>query len=395
MKNAEVNVGVLIAYSPASDLEKLRDFSIRVTQDAGRQLYSATDTAWNFHTDDQTQISSEVPRRPSDFLEEASLRMVEGPFDIVVVITDVALYSRRRTIVAGLSSPASRIIVISTRKFLITPLGTPLRTLDAASVHLNAVKLLLHSIGHLLGMKHHSKEGNIMSPFFFDENIKEVPQFDKDELRQLKRLTDEVPETTLEGKGVLKTLLFHLSSAARNYNLIFWSIWKNRALFLPLSLPRLATAALAPTFILVFSAEIWDVGLSMQNSLVFILAAVSILASVLYLTEVHSLFYPREEKQILTEHMAVVNVVVALTIFFGILGLFVMIGLLMLFIQMYIFPQQLINAWSTLEHPKVNFIDQARVAAFISTIGVLTGSLAGGLENRAVIRHLALFLNKP
>ena len=41
--------------------------------------------------------------------------------------------------------------------------------------------------------------------------------------------------------------------------------------------------------------------------------------------------------------MAVVNVVIFLTILFAILGLFVMVGLLMLFIEFYIFPSNLMT----------------------------------------------------
>lgn len=395
MKNAQINIGVLIAYSPSADLDGLRDFSEQATRRASRQLNSATEMNWKFHPADQTRIGGDAPRRPSDFLDEASLRMVEGPFDAVIVFTDVALYSRRRAIVAGLASPASRIAVVSTRKFLITPLGKPLRTLDAEPVRLNAAKLLIHLIGHLLGMKHRRAADSMMSPFSFNEDIGATPGFDETERGELKKLAAAAPEAELKDSGFLKTLWFHLVSAARNARLIGWLLWKNRAPLLPLSLPRLATAALAPTFILVFSSEIWDVGLSLQNNLVWALGVVSVLASVAYLTKVHNLFYPREQKQIITEHIAVVNALISLTVFFGIVGLFLMVGLLMLFIQLYVFPQHLINSWSTLELPAATLADQARVAAFISTIGVLTGSLAGGLEDRAVIRHLALFLNEP
>lgn len=234
-----------------------------------------------------------------------------------------------------------------------------------------------------------------MSPFFFDEKRQGVPGFQIDERRQLKYLSQDAPETELIGGGTVRALLFHLVSAARNIGLIASAIWRNRAPLLPLSLPSLATAAVAPTFILVFTAEIWDVGLGMTNKVTWIFSVLSILAAVLYLTNVHNLFYPRKEKRVITEHMAVVNVVIFLTIFFGILGLFLMVALLMLFIEVYIFPPELINTWTTLEHPAVDIWDKIQLAVFISTVGVLTGALAGGLENRAVIRHLALFRDEP
>lgn len=51
--------------------------------------------------------------------------------------------------------------------------------------------------------------------------------------------------------------------------------------------------------------------------------------------------------------------------------------------------------WPSLEDPAVDFVDLVRVGVFISTIGVLSGALAGGVENRMALRHLALFLDRP
>lgn len=395
MKNSDVNVGIVIAYSPVANLDDLRNFARQITEDVTEELVDTTGKKWRFHIEEPSGLRDDNPRGPSDFLDEASLRMVEGPFDIVLVITDVALYSRPRAVVAGLASPVSRIMVVSTRKFLVTPRGEPMRTLDAESVRWNAAVLLLHLIGHLLGLNHNPKDGFVMSDFFFDASRREIPRFEIDERRQLKRLVKDAPETELIGGGAVRTLMFHLASAARNFGLIAAALWRNRAPLLPLSLPSLATAAVAPTFILIFTAEIWDVGLGMTETVTWVFCVLSILAAVLYLTNVHNLFYPRKEKRVITEHMAVVNVVIFLTIFFGILGLFVMVGMLMLFIELYIFPPQLMNTWTTLEHPAITFWDKIQLAVFISTVGVLTGALAGGLENRAVIRHLALFMDEP
>jgi hypothetical protein len=170
---------------------------------------------------------------------------------------------------------------------------------------------------------------------------------------------------------------------------------RNRAPLLPLSLPKLATAAVTPTLVLVFSAETWDVGVHLTSGVAGIFALVSVLAATVYLTLIQRLFFPRKGKRVLTEQMAVVNVAVFLTVLAAVIGLFVMVGLLMLGIELFIFPQDLITNWPTLENPEVGFVDLLHTSAFISTIGVLTGSLAGGLESRTVVRHLALFSDRP
>lgn len=395
MTNPQINVGVLIAHSPASELSRMQDFSRRMVSDVNGQLNTGTGAEWIFHIEEPARLNNDDPRRPSDFLDEASLRMVEGPFDIVVVVTDVALVSRRHEVVAGLASPVSRVAVISTRKLLVTPRGRPVRSLHSESVRWNAAALLLHLSGHVLGIGHARDGAHVMAPFAFDESRHEVPRFDGNTRRRLEQLARHTPEPELVGGGTFRTLTFHLASAASHVGQVLSPVWRNRAPLLPLSLPSLATAAVVPTFILIFTAEIWDVGLNMTNQVAWVFTVISILAAVWYLTAVQNLFYPRKEKRVITQHMAVVNVVIFLTILFAILGLFVMVGLLMLFIEFYIFPSNLMTTWPTLEDPLVDTWDKVRLAAFISTVGVLTGALAGGLESRTVIRHLALFLDEP
>ena len=64
-------------------------------------------------------------------------------------------------------------------------------------------------------------------------------------------------------------------------------------------------------------------------------------------------------------------------------------------IELVVFPPNLMSNWPSLEDPAVGVVDLVRTAAFISTIGVLSGALAGGLESRTVVGHLALFLDRP
>jgi hypothetical protein len=77
------------------------------------------------------------------------------------------------------------------------------------------------------------------------------------------------------------------------------------------------------------------------------------------------------------------------------IGLFLLVWSVMLVIELVVFPPNLMSDWPSLEEPTVGFVDLVRTGAFISTIGVLSGALAGGLENRAIVSHLTLFLDHP
>jgi len=48
-----------------------------------------------------------------------------------------------------------------------------------------------------------------------------------------------------------------------------------------LSLPKLSTTAVAPTLVIVFGAESWDVGVRMGNLMAVLFAAVSVLVAAL------------------------------------------------------------------------------------------------------------------
>lgn len=204
-----------------------------------------------------------------------------------------------------------------------------------------------------------------------------------------------VARTPRGNEAALAVLRFHLTSAARNPGQVLRAVWRSRAPLLPLSLPGLATAAVAPALILVFTAEIWDVGLHMADAVATSFAAAAVLAATGFLVSVQNLFFPRKDRRRITEHIAVVNMTVFLTVLLAVVGLFVMVGALMLVVETCVFPPDLIAAWPTLEDPDVTLGDKVRLAAFMSTVGVLTGALAGGLESRNVIRHLALFREEP
>lgn len=392
----EMHVGVFLAYSPAAKREEMDLFRQQLQQDVREEMESATGIPWKFHEVESSALDSDKTREPSDFLDTATMRMAEGPYDLVVVITDVALISRKNRTEAGLASPVSHVVVLSTRRLTFTSRGEPVRGLGTEAVRVNAAVLLLHLLGHIIGLKHQRRaKSKLMAPFVFRETIKGIPQFNDAERAMLRKKVEQLPERELHGGTGLEGFIFHILMAVRHPKVVLGPLLRNWALFLPLSLPGLATAAVAPSLVLIFTAETWDVGLNMTNGTTTIFALISIMGAAFYLIRIQSLFLPRKDKNILTEHLAIANCVIFLSILLACIGLFLMVGALMMIIEVYVFPEDLISTWPTLEKPEVLFHDKVRLAAFVSTIGVATGALAGGLEKKTVIQHLALFLDRP
>jgi hypothetical protein len=393
MSDEQINVGVFVVHGPAGDRAELEAFGLATSERVHSRLEEATGLSWAFHLENAHRLADDEPRRPSDFVDEAALRMVSGPYDAIMLVTNVSLNSRRNRLEPGLASPVGRVVALSTRRLQMTSRGEPSRTLDDLAVLTNAAALLLRLFGRVLGL--HNERSGAMAPFRFDPQRRAVPGFSTAQCRRLGRKAREIPDRQQHTREVLGTAIFYATTLLHHGGEVIQSLWRNRAPLLPLSLPALSTAAIAPALILIFSAETWDVGLHMTNGVAVASGLISIIAATLYLVFSHNLLFPRREKRLLTEHLAVVNITILASILLAVVGLFVMVGLLMLAIELWIFPSGLIAAWPSLEDPVVNSADFIRLATFVSTLGVVSGALGGGLESRSVIQHLALFLDEP
>ena len=391
----QVDVGLLVAHAPGTDLARLRSFATRAAEDAVEELSAATDVTWRFHHEDAVQLADHDGRRPSEFLDRATHRMVEGPYDLVVVATDAPLVSSRERLVPGLASPLSRVAVVSTRQLRSGPREQPQYALDHEAVRWNAATLLVHLVGHVLGARHRDAEDGVMEPFRFSPDRRAVPPMDADVESRLRRIAGEIPATEARPRGPLARLAFHARSAGRSPGRVLGALANSRAPLLPLSLPKLSTAAVTPTLVIVFSAEAWDVGFHMGNTTAVLFAVASVLTAAVYLLFAQNLTFPRKRSRVVTEHTALVNVTVFLVLVGAMLGLFVLVWVIILVIELVVFPPNLMSNWPSLEDPTVGIVDLVRTGAFISTIGVLSGALAGGLESRTIVSHLTLFLDRP
>ena len=396
MKNNDViiHIGVLLAHSPRAKEENMRQFIDRLTAKVASQLNNATNICCEFHHEISIQLKDDTARYASDFLDRTNLRMVHGPYDVMIVVTDAPIISSRHKTVPALSSQVSRIIVFSTQSLLHSPRGMDVRTLTEDSVVLNGAVLLLHQFGHLFELKPNAATGSLMSDYKFNKKLETVPEFTEKEQLKIQQQAKRFPDQILFEGGIIQEFIFHLKSAFKHPKGVLIPLWRNRAPLIPLSLSRLSTAAVAPALILVFSAESWDVAYHMTNRVTWIAAIAAVVISAVYLMFSLNLNFPRVNSTNLTEHGAVINVSMFLTLLFAMAGLFGLIFITMLLIEYFVFPPDLMRQWPSLDNPTFNIFDKFRLAAFISMLGVLTGALAGGLESRNVIREFALFREK-
>jgi hypothetical protein len=312
--------------------------------------------------------------------------------DVVVVLTDVPISGQDRTLVYGSHSRTARVAVMSTHRLLQDGKGEEARGLaDAAVVH-NATALALHLTGHVVGLVHQWRKGDLMAPFRYDAE-RPAPRFSDAERKKLKAKARKLPDQKVEAAGPLMAFLFHAISAFRNPWEVLRPVLRARALRIPLAMPSMLTAGLIPVIVLVFTAEIWDTALHLSLRGAIWFAVATVVASSLYITVVQNLFFPRREKETLTEHAAVVNTVVWLCMLEALVALFLLIALFVWGLESYAFPPELMTRWTGIERD-IQFQDRVQVALFVSTLGTLTAALGGGLDKQTVARNLALFSDR-
>jgi hypothetical protein len=382
----EVEVGVVVAPTPDGGKE-LETFTAQLLRDSEQRLEEASGRAWRFQKGEKIKLESDGKTSGADFVGEASLRLAQGSYDLMIVITDAPLMSANDRIVSGVASPLTRICVLSTRQ-LQRPGRGPDLPLDAPSVRWNAATLLLNLIGRILGARPDAKEG-AMAHFVMDPKRGRAEPYVPP--KEIRALADRFVEEEYHVGGALSRLWAHIRSIAYDPAMLLRALVRNRALLLPLRLPGLAAAAVAPVFILVFTAEMWDAGLGMTNTTAIVYALISVAGATLYLTFAQNLFLPRKEGPVLPRHLALANVVIFTTILLGVIGLFVMLMFISMALEVWVMPQGLISTWPTLHEPQVTIWDKLRLASFVATVGVTTGALAGGLQARNVLRQMALF----
>lgn len=390
---SSIRIYALTAYSPTGDKEALEGFAALLGQDVLPELEQALNAPCQYHLGEAMHLDNTNTRRADDFIRESLLRMVQTPCDVVLVVTDTGIVSESQLMVPGLAAPEAQVVVISTRKLLAAPYGEPVRSLDSPAVRWNAAALFLHLMGHLLGLKHRGE--GVMAPFTFREECSRVPGYSQDERTALAKAARKLRVREVPTKGHLHHLVLHLNAAVRNPREVLALAWRSKAILLPFTLTKITTAALAPAFLMFFTDEFWWAGINLPSGYIWSAAAAAILGATCYIPFSQELLFPHREKRVLTSNVAIVNIGMFLTMFFMVVGLFIIITLAILILELWLFPADFIMHWFTDFGFQVGWHELLKIAVVVSTLGTLTGALGSGFIGQKIIRAVSLFCREP
>jgi len=302
------------------------------------------------------------------------------------------------------TSEALDVLFIVTGQSMVGVEGERLRAAGSSSAGLGAVSLdavsgatpgqlqaqLFRLFGHMIGVAGH--DGGTDSAHRDNEpgrGNRATPVIDGGRRATLVEALRRVADLRVEERGVSSGLAFYSASVAENWRQLLHGLVRARPWSMPLRLSRLTTAAASALFVLMMTAEVWELGMAQSGAAV---CALSVL--VLGFTALYVLMRQRLLRAVrpgrLTEQVAVMQTAVILGMFSGLLSTYALLFLVSFGAATTLYPDPLVGRWGMLGPEGAKWGDYMVFAGFVSAIGVVIGALGASFERQSHLKALTL-----
>lgn len=323
---------------------------------------------------------------PFDFLRIGMTEKLERGVHFLLIVTEVDLAATTLSYTLALPSPLTNIGVVSVKR--LDPAFWGDKEDEALAVQ-RLTSLLLHTFGHLLNLSHDAHPQNVMHDFV-----------DVDDLDVMTHLTDVqrehmrcmLPRESHERTRRDQRWQFALYTLLRDWRSIVRAVARANPLRLVTRLPTMITAALSVIIVVFFSAEVWDVGSTVElyQLALFSVGAIITATAVLYQAFAFGGMFRRG--RVLAESAVVTGAATVLSLFLTMLLLFALFVILIYLGTVTIFPRKLMETWPTVD-PAIRTLDHVKLSMFVAALGVLAGSLGGRADSKDLVRGV-LFLDE-
>ncbi len=329
------------------------------------------------------------PAAPTPSLDEPASRLHEGvlqrdarAWDFALVITPHDLQSYYKSYALGVPSRALAVAVLS-----LARLGSSeAENGDALARRIAA--LALHLFGDLNGVWHREDEDAVMHAPQAVSDLDRHRVFDESEHEALTRALAEVADLRLEEiSRPPDARRFYLRASRERAREIASAVIQARPWEFPLRLSRLTAAAFSALFILLVTAEVWDLGTS-QRPATIVALSVMVLAGTTAFILVRQKLLLRRSRVRISEQAVVMNVSATLVVALGMFTTYATLFALTLLLGSTLFGPDLIARWA----PVVAADEVSRslfvMAGLVSSLGLLIGSLGASFEGQHYFRHV-------
>ncbi len=323
---------------------------------------------------------------PFDFLRIGLTEKLERKVHFLLIVTEVDLAATTLSYTLALPSPLTNVGLVSTKRLDPAFWGDPV---DDARVVRRLTNLLLHTFGHLLNLPHADDANNAM---YDVANVNDLDAMTALTDAQRDRMRRALPLEAHERTSRDGHWRFALHTIVRDRRSILRAVARANPLRLVTRLPTMITAALSVIILVFFSAEVWDVGSTVELYQLAMFSVAAVLGATVVLYRSFAFRGMLNRGRVLAESAVVTGAATALCLFLTMLLLFVMFVCLTYLGTATIFPQKLMETWPTVD-PAVRPIDHLKLSLFVAALGLLAGSLGGRADSKDLVRRV-LFVDE-
>jgi hypothetical protein len=323
---------------------------------------------------------------PLDFLRVGITEKLERDVQFLLMVTEVDLAATTLSYTMALASPLTNIGVVSLKRLDPAFWG---EEPDEERTVRRLAHLLLHIFGHLVNLRHAESPENVMYDLAEVGDLEAMRLLEPEQVDTMRR---ELPREAHERSSTRSHLGFALRMLWRNRRSILHSVARANPFRLTTRLPTMITAALSVIVVVFFSAEVWDVGSTVELYQIVLFSVLALLGSTAVLYRAFDFRAALRRGRVLSESTVVTAAATGVSLFLTVLVLFALFATLAYLATVTIFPAKLMETWPTVD-PAVRTLDHVKLSLFVAALGTLAGSLGGRADGGALARSV-LFLGE-
>jgi hypothetical protein len=248
--------------------------------------------------------------------------------------------------------------------------------------------LFLHGLAHLVGLGHSTRAGNVMHLVDVPRDVDRAEHFDDEQIAQVAALLCEVADPRLEERPRRPTTWkFYLQCVWINRREIAAAVVEAEPWKLPFRLGRLTTAAGSALLLLLVTAEIWDLALSLPPWRLLALAVAATAASTGFVIAQQRLLAGAEHQRPteLSVNRRLSSVAIMLL---GMLTTYALLFFTTYAAALSLFRAALVSDWAMSLDQAPGWQDYAALSAFVASLGLMIGAFGASFENQYYFRHV-------
>lgn len=316
-----------------------------------------------------------------DFIQIGINEKTERKLAFLLIITDVEIAAASMSYLLALPSQLTNVAVISTRR-LIAYGEDELPQQEIRTKRLTT--LMLHCFGRLLNLDYVQGSTNYLARVQVPDDLDSMQNFTES---QHQKMVENLPREANDRYSESSKLAFIGRHTLGNLPRILRGAIRANPARIATKLPTMIATALSVIIVLIFGGETWDFAASVSYGQLAVFVFASFLTATFVLYRAFSFRLISTRRGQTSESSVVTAGATYLALVLTLICLFLMFGVLMYGVVVFVFPDPLMSTWTS-DKDGASFAAHMRLAAFLASVGILSGSLGGSADSRSVVRNV-------